>query len=166
MNNIEKFFTKEQADKGVKIELTYPDGSKSDEWLMMRGTDSSAFKLANHQVRIELIDLMEEENKEIVFTRTQEANIKLLSSLVADWSFDMELTEKNVINFLTQAPQIADKIDTLSTNRSLFTKSESTNSLEQLGKDSHLAKPPKGQVKRNVKRLPKSGKPQVSNQKS
>lgn len=118
--SMEQFFTRERANEGIEIPLTLPDGTKSKHWIRILGVDSDLFRAAETaEVRaITAASMVKDQEKLDELNRT--SKIRLLSTLVIGWSFDMECTQDNVQHFLTEAPQIADAINELSSKRSLF----------------------------------------------
>ena len=120
MGDINQFFTRKKANEGRKVPLFLPDGSKSDDWLMIRGIDSDAFREADDEAcrkAFELAAIEDELDRKEAF-KSQKNN--LVASLVIGWSFDVECTKENVIEFLTEAPQIADQVSQVARKRALF----------------------------------------------
>jgi hypothetical protein len=116
---MESFFTRGRANEGVKVPLYTPDGQLSKHWLVVRGVDSDAFNHAKTKQtrRIGQIASLPEEERD---AEIKDATLEMISSLVASWSFDRECTLENIKAFLTEAPQIADKVDEFASKRSLF----------------------------------------------
>jgi len=126
---MKEFFTKQVANEGIKLPLIRPsDGSETAHWLQIRGIDSDAYHRATRRYKSELPDIaatiasIDDEAKRLDFTDSarSEQEVKLMASLVAGWSFDEPCTEENVIEFLTQAPQVSDAIDKIAGKRSRF----------------------------------------------
>ena len=130
---MEEFFTRDNANEGTQIDLFRPDGSKSDHWLVILGTDSDVYHLTNAKARralstIEIEARMIEDvgkREDFLLGKQKEWEIKIIASLLKSWSFDKEPTEENKIDFLTNAPQIREQINKLSTRRQLFIKTGS-----------------------------------------
>lgn len=127
---MEEFFTRDAANEGVKIDLFRPDGSKSDHWLVILGTDSDQYHRTNTQARRALgsieveAKLIEDRSKQEDFLlgKQSEWETKIVAALLKSWSFEAEPTEANKIEFLTNAPQVKDQINRLATKRQLFIK--------------------------------------------
>jgi hypothetical protein len=114
------FFTREKANSGIKIPLYLPDNTDSGHWVRLLGVDADVFrKTHNTEMRkvaeiVQLKDMAEREEA------IEESKRRLLACLVTSWSFPQECTQENVMNFLREAPHIADAIDRVSNKRSLF----------------------------------------------
>lgn len=114
------FNVKAKSDEGVKVPLSLPDGTETDEYLVVRGTDSKAFVAAQTKHQRATLKLAKDKEKDTVGNRKVLAR-KLVASLVAGWSFeDMECNEENVIKFFETAPQIQDEVDKFAIDRSNF----------------------------------------------
>ncbi|KES23076.1 hypothetical protein [Pseudomonas sp. AAC] len=116
----EAFYTKPNADKGVKMQLMLADGSPSEHWLMVRGTDSDAFRKAKFEGARTMRDLPASMSDWDRAAARDEVVMNGLVSLVADWSFEEPCTLEAVREFLTNAPHIADAVDTVAADRSRF----------------------------------------------
>lgn len=116
---MEAFHTRTKANEGVKFPLYMPDGTLSAHWLVIRGVDSDAFQRVKSKQtrRVGHIASLPEDERD---AEVKDATLEMIASLVASWSFDMECTHDNVKQFLTEAPQIAEKVDEVATRRSLF----------------------------------------------
>lgn len=115
------FHTRAKANEGHKIPLYAADGRATSHWLRVRGIDSDTFRKAQtKQTRrvAEFAALPDAERDEAV----AEATLEMQASLVAEWSFDMPCTLKNVMDFLREAPQIAAEVDKFASRRSFFFK--------------------------------------------
>ncbi|WP_163836873.1 phage tail assembly chaperone [Spartinivicinus ruber] len=117
MVSMTDFFTREKANTGIKLPLTLPDGTETEHYLVIRGVDSDFYQEAVNETR--RLVLLDAKNKNSEYTN-KEAELTILASLVADWSFDEECTPENIKKFLREAPQIAPKIDSVAGDRSLF----------------------------------------------
>lgn len=109
------FYTRDKANEGRKLPLYAPDGSPTDDWLLVRHIWSDAFQkaedAAQREARETIMGMGDDPDPDAVAEATRAARIKLLSALVAAWSFDEECTPEAVAAFLDRAPQIADAID-------------------------------------------------------
>ncbi len=115
---MKQFFTKDTANQGRKLELSEPDGTPTKHWLLIASCDSDAFKKARLQLRREILDRVATNKDEKV--NEEQERLKLLSISIVGWSLEEELNEKNKLELLTMAPQIADQIDEFVHNRRLF----------------------------------------------
>lgn len=125
---MEAFFTREKANDGVKFALTTPTGEDTDHWLLIRGVDSDEFQKARSAEARNFAKMAEIEDEEERNEAIEASAIRVMASLIGGWSFDRELTVDNIINFLTEAPQIREKIDEIASKRTLFFKMLSKNS--------------------------------------
>ncbi|MFP5422645.1 MAG: phage tail assembly chaperone [Gammaproteobacteria bacterium] len=116
----EDFYTKPKADAGVKMPLTLSDGTDSGHWLMVRGTDSDAFRKARFHGARAIRDLPEKMDEWDRAKGMDSVILDNLVSLVAGWSFEEPFTEEAVREFLTSAPHIADAVDRAASERSRF----------------------------------------------
>lgn len=126
--SMEQFFTRDAANEGIEVPLSTPDGKNSDHWLKVLGADSDAFKNAEIRSKRDAVALLDIDSadKKAEFMRDLER--RTVASLIVDWSFDMECSPENVIEFLKQAPQIQEVVNRLAGKRSLFVKKQEDNS--------------------------------------
>ena len=135
MSDMEKFFTRQKAQEGKKVFLSLPDGSESEHWIIIRGVDSDAYAEALSAERKVLVEsALENGDTEVDPEVLKDSSNRVLASLVASWSFDEECTLDAVIAFLKEAPQIREKMDTLSTDRKYFFGEEGKSSTSTQGK--------------------------------
>lgn len=126
MDEMESFFTREKANKGIKVPLFLPNGNESEHYLMLRGIDSDEFRTADNRAQrlamviVEMPSALEKEQA------LEDSRIELLSSLIISWSFEEECTEDAKKKLLIEAPQIADAIDRVAAKRTLFFGKESS----------------------------------------
>lgn len=127
-NTMAAFFTRQRANEGIELPLSFPDGTPSPHWIKIRGVDSDAFKAADAQAKRRMFELATETDKAKIEAFLAEVKLNSITALVISWSFPEACTPENVRNFLKEAPQISDQIDRLATKRGLFFKNGSTNS--------------------------------------
>ena len=120
MSDMDAFYTREAANNGIKVPLFTPDGSATDHYIMIRGVDSDEFRAADTEARRSVLKFAAIEDPAELDIATSDAIRKTRASLVISWSFEQECTLDNVINFLREAPQLADAIDMTAAKRSLF----------------------------------------------
>lgn len=116
----EDFYTVPKANAGVKIPLTREDGKDTGHWLLVRGTDSEAFRKARFEGARVIRDIPDGTAVDERAKVMDEVILDNLTALVAGWSFDEPLTPEAVREFLTNAPQIANAIDSAAADRSRF----------------------------------------------
>lgn len=114
------FFTSERATEGIMLPLYLPTGVQTDKWIRVRGVDSDEFRKADARLRRGMIALGEIEDIPTREAAFEDHKRKTIAALVMDWNLAEACTEENVVEFLRKAPQIADKIDRVATDRALF----------------------------------------------
>ena len=114
------FFTRSKANEGERMPLSLPDGTPTDEWLLIRGIDSDEFRAAldEHRRAVLANAAIEDEGERAEKNRL--AGLNLHCDLVMDWSFDAELTQDALQEFFTEAPHIAIEVDSFASNRKRF----------------------------------------------
>lgn len=112
------------SNDGVKLPLRLPDGTVTEEFLVVRGADSKTFRNQQARANREKVKLAKKQNLDPAQVARQNADIdrRLVASLVVDWSFDEECNEVNVAKFLADAPQIQGQIDLFAGDRANFFK--------------------------------------------
>lgn len=126
---MEHFFTREGANAGAKMQLYLPDGTISEHFVVVLGTDSDLFRKAEMEAKRAAANIAQIENAETRDSMIAEEQLNLIASLVTGWSFPQECTKKNVLRFLKEAPQIAENINTYAAQRSNFVKKKNNSSL-------------------------------------
>ena len=113
------FFTADEANEGEKLPLYTPDGVATSHYIIVRGVDSDAYRLAHTRImrRARFADIDTDDARDKL---TLDAMTELAASLVSGWSFDEEFSTEAVLAFLKKAPQFVSPINELAGNRSLF----------------------------------------------
>lgn len=117
---MKEFFTRQIANEGVTLPLYHPDGTPSEHWIKVRGVDSDHFRKAETKAKREAMNLAQLDNEQEKAEAIRETELDCIAALVAGWSFEPECTQNNVVNFLREAPQIADMINRFAVRRSEF----------------------------------------------
>lgn len=124
------FFTRNAANEGIEIPLSYPDTSPSPFWIRIRGKDSDAYQKAHSKFQQTLLQASylktPEERKNL---NADEMTLDVLESLVIGWNLPEEFNSENVRKLLREAPQIADQIERLAKDRAYFFKKRPENSM-------------------------------------
>ncbi len=110
--NPQDFYTREMAEKGVKFLLDLPDGTKSDEWLLVVGAESARYEKAHREVVKLILDGAD----------PAEQGDRLLSSLIIGWSFDTDCTPESVLEFFQNSKYIKVDVDRFVVKRANFLK--------------------------------------------
>ncbi|WGK61479.1 hypothetical protein QAO71_15750 [Halopseudomonas sp. SMJS2] len=116
----EDFYTVPKANAGIKLPLLKEDGSESGQWLLVRGTDSDAFRKSSFESSQAVSKLPEDMGDWERSRAIDEVILNDLVSLVAGWSFKDPCTPESVRLLLKNAPQIAVAIDQIAADRSKF----------------------------------------------
>lgn len=159
-NLMESFFTREKANEGVEFPLYLPTGEITEHSLKVLGVDSDTFRDMDNQCKRE-IATSKESSPEEISKLYRELKLKLVACLVVSWTFDKPCTLENVMDFLRNAPQIADAIDKVASKRSLFFAQESKSSSNTPVVTSGSEKSQRAPSKRSVKASTKSTKQRV-----
>lgn len=123
--NLSDFHTRPKANEGEKLPLSLPDGTPTDEYLLVRGVDSDQFKDALDAYRRELIGYAKLPDAERT-EKGEQAKRKLVASLVIGWSFKVDFTEAALLEFFREAPHIATEVDAFASDRRRFFRKRST----------------------------------------
>lgn len=126
---MEAFYTRDKANEGQRLPLRSPDGKPTDHWLQVRHVYSDAFQAAEEasmrEIQERILALGEKPDAGKIAEAKRDGTNRLLSSLVAAWSFDKPCTPENVQAFLANAPQIAEQINRFAADAKRFFGSES-----------------------------------------
>lgn len=128
MKSVSQFHTRQGANEGIELPLFNAEGEKTDYAIQIRGSHSDAFKRAQAMSRRTAVGFATIDNEDELFDKIEEERIKMLSSLVISWNLKDDngkaypCTRENIIELFTEAPQIANQVDKLSSKSSLFLK--------------------------------------------
>jgi len=125
---MEQFYTRDKANEGLTLPLYLPNGQKTEDFLIILGVDSDAFRKVNIEEQRKVSTTMEiatkiedeDERKAFIDKREQDSKNTVLAALIKDWSFTQDCTTEEKIKFLENAPQIADAINTFAADRKRF----------------------------------------------
>lgn len=122
------FFTRNKANEGEKLPLSLPDGTPTDEWLLVRGIDSDEVReaLDEHRRTVLANAAIKDEAERAEANRS--AGLKLQCALVMGWSFDADFTSEALEEFFKEAPHLAIEVDNFASNRKRFFRKSSTSS--------------------------------------
>lgn len=126
---MKEFYTRKKANEGVKLPLYYPDGTISEHWMIIRGVDSDQFRKAETVAKRKAMDLAQIENEDERADKVRDTELECIAALVASWSFDKPCDQATVVNFLQEAPQIADMINRFAARRAEFFGKKSDSSV-------------------------------------
>lgn len=140
--SMKEFYTRSKANEGKKVPLSLPDGSPSEHWLVIRGVDSDEFRRAEAKSKRKAIEIAQIKNDQERDAAIEQQKLELIAVLVAGWSFEEECTRDNVVDFLREAPQIADMVDRIAVSRASFfgERSSSSTGTQKKSSDSKSAR--------------------------
>lgn len=116
-NSFERFATLPKQEQGVKVPLKMIDGTKTDDWLLLLGTDSLPFKEGCETIKQQIIAKGKTDD---TVAEKEERKLSYLTFLINDWSFSEECNFDNKLKMLKLCPDLADMIDSFSARRSNF----------------------------------------------
>ena len=122
------FFTRAKANEGERMPLSLPDGTPTDEWLLIRGVDSDQFRAALDEFHRELLAVSSLKDAAEKAEKTDAARLKLNSALVIGWSFEEQFSPSSLREFLHEAPHITAEVDRFAGDRRRFFGKGSTGS--------------------------------------
>lgn len=122
---MEAFNVSKLSNEGVELPLTLPDGTPTEEFLIVGGADSKAFR--NHMARanrdkLKIVKRTKSKEADPAETTRLTADIdrELVASLIVGWSFAEPCDKVNVCKFLADAPQVQAQVDSFAGNRANF----------------------------------------------
>ena len=129
VKGFQRFFTKDASNDGVKVDLFDPDGSKSPFWLIVAGQDSDLYMKGHTKLqRLFLKSKDQFQNDDEAQDWYSGELLRLKASCIIGWNLNddeadpWELTEANALRLLTEAPQVASRIESVIYNRSQYLK--------------------------------------------
>lgn len=125
---MKEFYTRQTANEGVNLPLYHPDGTLSEHYFVVRGIDSDHFRQAEAAAKRKAVEIAQIENEQERAEAVRETELKCIAALIASWSFPEPCTIANVVNFLREAPQIADMVNRFAARRAEFFSKKSTSS--------------------------------------
>lgn len=114
------FFTRAKANEGERMPLSLPDGTPTDEWLLIRGVDSDQFRYALDEFRRDLLTFASVKDEQEKADKTEQARLKLNAALIIGWSFEAEFSEAALLEFLRESPYITAEVDRFASDRRRF----------------------------------------------
>ena len=127
--DMNQFYTRDKANEGIKLPLYTPEGVDTEEWLTILGVDSDEYHKNMTSTRRELLNietdvkaLPKEAQEDFLLEKMIQREQNLLAGLIKDWSFEQECTFENRVEFIKNAPQIAEQINVVAGNRKVFFK--------------------------------------------
>ena len=140
---MKEFYTRQTANEGVQLPLYYPDGTVSEHWIKVRGVDSDHFRQAEAKAKRSAVELAQIKDEQKRAEAVRETELECIAALVSGWSFPEEANHDNVVNFLREAPQIADMVNRFAARRAEFFGKKSTSSANGSKRKSSSKRSPK-----------------------
>lgn len=126
--SIEDYKTAKRAQNAVQMFLTLPDGTKTTDYLLVVGTESSEFRSAKYAQEQRAFEISKMESMEQRMDAVEDARINVLASCVKGWSFDVPFTPEAAKDLLKGAPYLTDAVDVFISRRAHFFAKPSTTS--------------------------------------
>ena len=102
-----QFNSREKSEEGLKVFLPLPDGTITEEFVVISGRDSRAYRKAQSNYRNQMVVAKVDEKD---FDEYAEG-LKLTASAIKAWSLEEILTPEAAFAFLDNAPYLVDLID-------------------------------------------------------
>lgn len=117
---MKEFYTRQTANEGVQLPLYHPDGTLSEHWIKVRGVDSDQFRQAEAKAKRKAVEMAQIKDDQERAEAVRETELECIAVLIADWSFPEPCEFNIVVNFLREAPQIADMVNRFAARRAEF----------------------------------------------
>lgn len=101
------FYSKSKHEEGTKVLLKQPDGTPTEEFVVLVGRDSEAFRRAQAKYRDLSVQAQADDKPFDAYVE----GVRLTASAIKAWSLEDELNEKSAMDFLLNAPYITDQLD-------------------------------------------------------
>jgi len=115
--NAKRFYSKEAANAGKRVALTEPNGKPTDEWILVAGQDSDAYRKSELAYRKKIADAVATGEE---MPDSGEALLDRTVACVLGWSLEDELTPESVKDLLNNAPYIRDLLEGVIFSRERF----------------------------------------------
>ncbi len=118
------FATRAEANEGKKLFLLLPDGTPTEEYLLVRGIDSDEFRAAKTAASRAVFELDKKQLDDKAFIKKfdEDAEFTQFQALVIGWSLEEEFTPDNLKLLLTESPNIRERVNNFAANRAEFFK--------------------------------------------
>jgi hypothetical protein len=121
----ELFYTRAPANAGRRVDLRTPSGEKTEHWLLVRSRWSDECRAAKDAALQAAAGLRDPDE---IQAAIRAAEVDVLASLIAGWSFPEPCNAATAREFLANAPQIAAQVDKFAGDDVRFFGSGSTGS--------------------------------------
>lgn len=123
------FHTRDLANEGKKVPLYLPDGTKTEEYIVVRSRWSDQVQEANRVAAEKIKQFHLENPDDDLGDAIENGKQDVLVASVAGWSCEDEFTPEAVRELLIAAPQLASEIDKIGANDTRFFQNASSHSL-------------------------------------
>lgn len=116
-----QFNSREKHEEGIKVFLPLPNGTITEEFVVLMGRDSRLFRKAqaDYRNRMAMAKVDEKDFDEYA------EGLKLTASAIKSWSLEEALTSESAYAFLDNAPYLLDLLDSkLYSDKSFFVEKE------------------------------------------
>jgi len=103
-----QFNSREVHETGVKVFLPLPDGTPTEEFVILCGRDSRSFRKAQTDYRERMVAAAADGKDFDTFIE----GARLTASAVKSWSLEDPCTPQSVATLLENAPYLVDLLDT------------------------------------------------------
>lgn len=122
------FHTRDLANQGKKVPLYLPDGTKTEEYIVVRSRWSDQVQQANRLAAEKIKKFHLENPNDDLDQAIEDAKQDVLVASIAGWSCEDEFTPEAVKELLIAAPQLAAEIDRIGASDTRFFQSASSHS--------------------------------------
>lgn len=102
-----QFHSRVKHEEGITVPLLLPDGTVTEESVVLMGRDSRVFRKAQADYRDRMMSARSEEKP---FDSHVEG-VKLTASAIKSWTLEEALTVESAVDLLNNAPYLLDKLD-------------------------------------------------------
>lgn len=126
--SIDDYKTAQRAQEAVKMFLVLPDGTPTEDYLLVVGTESKEFRASRYEQEQRGVSIAALETAEQRRNAIDDARYNVLASCIRGWSFDVPFSFDAAKELIAGAPYLADAVDTFISRRSHFFAKPSTTS--------------------------------------
>jgi hypothetical protein len=119
-----EFLTREKANKGREVNIPGPDGKMTDQTFTIHSSDCDSFRRGKSAVLQKGLEIAGMKGEEQIKAR-ERLNIELTALCVSGWSLDEDFSQEACADLMEGAPYLADFVERVADNRSLFFGKES-----------------------------------------
>lgn len=114
------FYTVPKSESGVRMPIPLPTGADSGEWLLVVGPDSLAFGKAAAELNKAMAEAKSIEDEKEREKFAEDTWNRYVASLILGWSFSEPFTPDAVLEFVANAPRVAQLVQNTATDPARF----------------------------------------------